>query len=289
MTALGHIGRYELIARLGAGGMGEIFLARAVGSGGFEKQVVIKRILPHLAGDPDFVQRFVDEGKLVVQLRHGCIAQVLDMGEDAGATYIAMEHVDGRDLAELTRLARAGGVATPLPLLVTLLARLLEALDYAHHATDRDGRPMGIIHRDVSPSNVMISKAGEVKLLDFGIARAAERAHVTVSGAIRGKYNYMSPEQAKGGELDARSDLFSVGVVAWELLAGARPFDASSDLLTLDRVRFHDPGPLAAAAPDLPADVCAVVDKLLQKDPEARYDGAAAALRADVWRGDPVP
>lgn len=280
MTATGHIGRYELIARLGAGGMGEIFLARTVGSGGFEKQVVIKRILPHLAGDPDFVQRIVDEGKLVVQLRHTCIAQVLDMGEDGGATYIAMEYVDGRDLAELMRLARAGGVETPVSLVATLLARLLEGLDYAHHATDRDGRPMGIIHRDVSPSNVMISKAGEVKLLDFGIARAAERAHVTVSGAIRGKYNYMSPEQAKGGELDARSDLFSLGVVAWELFTGARPFDAPSDLLTLDRVRFHDPGPLAAVAPDVPVELCALVDRLLQKEASARYDSAADALRA---------
>jgi len=279
-SPLGRIGRYELLARLGAGGMGEIFLARAKGAGGFEKRVVIKRILPHLARDPGFVERFVAEGRLVVQLRHAGIAQVLDMGEEDGVFYLAMEHVDGRDLSELVKLARTGGVALPLPVALAILCRLLEALDHAHRATDADGAPMGIIHRDVSPSNVMVSRAGEVKLLDFGIARATERLHTTETGAIRGKFSYMSPQQAAGEELDARSDLFSVGVLAWELLAGARPFDAPSDLLTLDRIRFHDPGPLRAVAPEVPEEVAGVVERLLAKDPADRFQSADEAQRA---------
>ena len=286
-SPLGHIGRYELLAKLGAGGMGEVYLARATGTGGFEKRVVIKRILPHLADDPEFVARFIAEGKLVVRLRHAGIAQVLDMGEQDGATFIAMEHVDGRDLGELVRLARSGGVETPIPLVVTVFVKLLEALDYAHHATDDDGQPLGIIHRDVSPSNVMIAKTGEVKLLDFGIARATERLQATTTGAIRGKYSYMSPQQAAGADLDERSDLFSVGVMMWELLAGHRPFDGASDLLTLDRIRFFDPGPLVVAAPDVPGAVGAVVDRLLAKDPDARFPTAEAAMRALLaWLND---
>lgn len=285
MTApLGHIGRYELLSRLAAGGMGEVFLARATGAGGFEKQVVIKRILPHLAADPDFVRRFIAEGKLVVRLRHAGIAQVLDMGEQDGVTFIAMEHVDGRDLAELNRLSRAVDRPLPLPLLVTVVVKLLEALDYAHHVTDEHGRPIGLIHRDVSPANVMISRAGEVKLLDFGIARVTEQLHATTTGAIRGKYSYMSPQQAAGAELDLRSDLFSVGVLIWELIAGTRPFDGTSDLLTLDRIRFYDPGSLARAVPEVPQAIVDVVDRLLAKDPDDRFATADAAHRAlQAW------
>ncbi|MFT7578678.1 MAG: hypothetical protein ACI9MR_000336 [Myxococcota bacterium] len=278
--ALGQIGRYELLARLGVGGMGEVFLARTSGTGGFEKEVVIKRMLPHLANDPDFIDRFIDEGKLVVQLRHASIAQVLDMGEEQGITFIAMEYVDGRDLAELVRLASTGGVKLPPALVVTVLVKVLEALDYAHRAKDSAGRPMGIIHRDVSPSNVMLSRSGEVKLLDFGIAKATERLSTSTSGAIRGKYNYMSPQQAAGRDLDARSDLFSVGVMAWELLAGVRPFDAESDLRTLDNIRFQDPGSLQAVNPEVPDDLTAVVGRLIAKDPDGRYTSADEALRA---------
>jgi len=281
------IGRYQIVSRLGAGGMGEVYLARATGIGGFEKEVVIKRILPHLASDAGFVQRFIEEGKLVVRLRHAGIAQVLDMGEDQGVFYIAMEHVDGKDLGELMRIGAVAGARMPVPLVAHLVVALLDALDHAHHATDADGRPLGIIHRDVSPSNVMIATTGEVKLLDFGIARATERLQASTTGAIRGKYAYMSPQQAAGLELDARSDLFSVGVLAWELLTGARPFDGASDLLTLDRIRFHDPGPLRDQAPEVPEDLAAVVERCLAKDPDQRFASAhdaAQAVRAHMVR-----
>ncbi len=281
--SLGHIGRYELLDRLGAGGMGEVFLARTTGAAGFEKQVVIKKILPHLAGNEAFVRRFVAEGKLVVRLRHASIAQVLDMGEDAGAIYLAMEYVDGRDLRELLRLSRGTAAEAAPELKVAILLNVLEALDHAHHCTGDDGEPLAIIHRDVSPSNVMVSRTGEVKLLDFGIARASDRLGLSVSGSVQGKFGYMSPQQAAGGELDARSDQFSVGVMGWELFAGARPFDGQTDLETLDRIRQHDPGSLTDAAPDAPAEVVEAVGRMLTKDPEARYGSAAEA--ADALRG----
>ena len=281
------VGRYELLSRIGSGGMGEVFLARSVGAGGFAKEVVIKRILPHLAKDDGFVQRFIEEGKLVVRLHHAGIAQVLDMGQHDGVFFIAMEHVDGKDLGELMRIANAAGLRMPVPLVAHLLASLLDALDYAHRAKDAEGRPLGIIHRDVSPSNVMIAATGEVKLLDFGIARATERLQASTTGAIRGKYSYMSPQQAAGVELDPRSDLFSVGVIAWELLTGERPFDGSSDLLTLDRIRYHDPGALRDKAPGVPEDLATIVERLVAKNPEGRFasaDEAAQALRAHMVR-----
>ncbi len=226
---LGHIGRYTLVRRLGAGGMGEVFLAEATGAAGFQTQVCIKRILPHLAGKADFMQRFIEEGKLVSRLRHAGIAQVLDLGEDSGTLFLAMEYVDGHDLRNLMRLARATDKRPPTEIAVWILCRVLEALDHAHR--------QGVIHRDVSPSNVMIGRAGDVKLVDFGLARAADRMSLSASGAVQGKFSYMSPEQAAGQPLDPRSDQFSVGVMGWELFVGRRPFDGGSDLATLDRIR----------------------------------------------------
>lgn len=261
--------------------MGEVFLARVEGAAGFEKQVVIKKILPHLAERPDFVQRFVDEGKLLVKLKHASIAQVLDLGEYEGGIFLAMEYVDGRDLRQLMQLARTAGVELPLEVAVHVMVRVLEALDFAHRAEDDDGEHLGIIHRDVSPSNVMISKSGEVKLLDFGIARARDRLSLSVSGAIQGKFSYMSPQQAAGADLDHRSDQFSAGVMAWELLTGARPFDGQSDLQTLDRIRHYEPGSLGNLdGVDLPDEVVGAVDRMLSKAPEGRFDTAGDAARA---------
>ncbi|MCB9727427.1 MAG: serine/threonine protein kinase [Deltaproteobacteria bacterium] len=277
---LGRIGRYELLERVGAGGMGEVFLARTTGPGGFEKQVVIKKILPHLADNHSFVRRFTDEGRLVVQLRHAGIAQILDMGEEGGVTFLAMEHVDGRDLRDLLRLAWALDVRPSTEVTVGVLVRVLEALDYAHAKKGDDGRALGIIHRDVTPSNVMVSRSGEVKLVDFGIARATDRLGTSVSGALQGKFGYMSPQQAAGAPLDARSDQFAVGVVAWEMLVGRRPFDGASDLETLDRIRHAPAPPLAEARPDLPAEITGAVDRMLAKEPEQRFPTAGDAARA---------
>lgn len=275
---MGHIGRYELLRRLGIGGMGEVFLARSTGVAGFETEVCIKRILPHLAGQPDFVRRFVEEGKLVSRLRHAGIAQVLDLGEDGGEAYLAMEYVDGADLRALMRRARRGDGANEVDLqpdpgiVVWILIQVLDALEYAHG--------QGVIHRDVSPSNIMLAQSGHVKLVDFGLARAADRLSLSASGAIQGKFSYMSPEQAGGRELDARSDLFSVGVTAWEMFVGSRPFDGSTDLQTLDKVRGHDQGRLLEACPTVPEAVGTVIDTLLNKSVEARYSSAGDARQA---------
>jgi hypothetical protein len=277
---LARIGRYELLERVGVGGMGEVFLARTTGPGGFEKQVVIKKILAHLADNPSFVKRFTDEGRLVVQLRHAGIAQILDMGEEDGVTYLAMEHVDGRDLRDLLQLSRLTQRPAPVPVVAGVLIRVLEALDYAHHKTGDDGRPLGIIHRDVSPSNVMISRSGDVKLVDFGIARATDRLGTSVAGAVQGKFAYMSPQQAAGTDLDARSDQFALGIVAWEMLCGERPFDGATDLETLDRIRHFDQPRLAERLAELPPEVADAVDRMLAKRPEQRFDSAGDAARA---------
>jgi serine/threonine-protein kinase len=259
--------------------MGEVFHARSTGAAGFEKHVVIKRILPHLAQDPVFVERFVAEGKLVVQLDHAGIAQVYDLGEENGVPYLAMEFVDGRDLRQLMVLARDPSLQPSVEIRTQILIGILEALDYAHRVTDAQGVPLGIIHRDVSPANVMVSRNGEVKLVDFGIARAATRADLSLPGALQGKYAYMSPEQAAGTALDGRSDLFSVGVLAWELFAGGRPFHGETDLETLDRIRTQDPGSLSDASEDAPPEVVDVVDRLLAKDPDQRPANAAEAVK----------
>jgi serine/threonine-protein kinase len=221
----------------------------------------------------------VAEGKLVVQLEHASIAQVYDLGEEDGVPYLAMEYVDGRDLRDAMRLARVADLLPRAEIRIAMLVGILEALEYAHSVTDARGRSLGIIHRDVSPANVMISRSGEVKLVDFGIARATERGDLSLPGALQGKFAYMSPEQASGGVLDGRSDLFSVGVLAWELFCGARPFDGETNLATLDRTRHHDPGSLADSCTDAPPEVVDVVDRLLSKSPEDRPSSATEAIR----------
>jgi serine/threonine protein kinase len=275
--ALGRLGRYDLLARLGAGGMGEVFLGRATGAAGFEKQVVIKRILPQLAGDERFVRRLLEEGKLQVQLQHSGIVQVLDLGEIGGVPYLVMEYVDGRDLRELFSLSRTLDVGPSAEVVVSILVHLLEALDYAHGATDTSGASMGIIHRDVSPANVIINTRGDVKLADFGIARVADQHGLSMPGAVQGKFAYMSPEQASGQEIDARSDQFSAGVMAWELLTGNRPFDGATDMATLERIRTEDPGSLGDAWPQGAFEVVTVVDRLMAREPEERFERASDA------------
>jgi serine/threonine protein kinase len=279
--SLGQLGRYELLERLGSGGMGEVFLARLRGAEGFETRVAIKRILPHLAHRDDFAQRFIAEGRLLVSLKHSAIAQVLDMGRtESGDIYLAMEYVEGRDLREAMRIARMAETCPSVAVQVHIVCRVLEALHHAHIATDAHGAPLGIIHRDLSPSNVMLSRSGDVKLVDFGVARASERLALSRAGALHGKFSYMSPEQAAGEPLDARSDQFSAGVLLWELLTGSRPFDGDTDLKTLERVKSYDPGSLTVHLSEERSDLAAVVDRMLSKSPSDRYASCHEAFRA---------
>lgn len=272
--------RYRLLKRLAVGGMAEIFLAALVGEAGFERPVILKKILPGLAGDPDFVRRLVDEGLLAARLTHPNIVQIMDLGKLGPDYFIAMEYVEGQDLRDVLKQARARGFQIPVPIGTHLLWQVARGLAYAHEKKDNRGEPLGIVHRDVSPANVLLSWEGQVKLTDFGIAKANRRLTVTLPGVLQGKFAYMSPEQGEGDDLDCRSDIFSFGVVAYELLSLQRPFEGPSDLRTLDAIRTSQPTPLAEVRPGLPAELLDIVGRCLQKDRDQRYHSGADLERA---------
>ena len=269
-------GRYTLLERLAAGGMAEVFRAKISSSHGFEKILVIKRILPHLAADPSFVAMFIDEAKLTAQLTHPKIVQILDFGAVNGQYFIALEFVDGFDALGLLRTAAQKRVRLPPPLAVFIVQEILEAFDYAHNARDMEGKPMQIVHRDISPSNIFMSKRGDVKLGDFGIAHTVRRDSKTQAGTLKGKYGYMSPEQVVGRPVDARSDLFAVAVVLAELLTGRRLFSAPADLDVLLKVRDVRLDRLDRYGADIPPALDKIVRGALKKDPGERPQTAAA-------------
>jgi serine/threonine protein kinase len=217
--------------------MAELLKARATGQHGFEKMVALKKILPHLANDPQFVEMFYDEARLTAQLDHPNIVQVFELGTDSDTPYIAMQFVDGLDVLGLLRECARAQIRLPADLAALIARDVLDALDYAHNAIASDGKPLGIVHRDISPGNVLLSWRGDVKLTDFGIARAAERRHKTEAGTLKGKYGYMSPEQVSGAEVDPRSDLFSVGILLAEMVMARRLFTSTNDLDILLMVR----------------------------------------------------
>lgn len=270
-----QFGRYTLLQRLATGGMAEVFRSKIVSSHGFEKVIVIKRILPHLAADRTFVTMFIDEAKLMAQLTHPKIVQVLDFGEVAGQYFIALEFIDGHDGLALLRAAAQKRVRVPLSLVVFIIAEILDALDYAHTALDMEGRPMRLVHRDISPSNLFISRHGDVKLGDFGIAHASDRESKTQAGTLKGKYGYMSPEQVTGGLVDCRSDLFAVGIVLAEAFVGRRLFTARNDLDVLLMVRDGRLDRLNRYGHDIPPELDQIVRKALKRDVDARYQSAA--------------
>ena len=274
-SAPSAFGRYTLLERLAVGGMAEVFRAKITSSHGFEKILVVKRILPHLAADPNFVSMFIDEAKLTAQLTHPKIVQVLDFGEVRGQFFTALEYIDGFDGLGLLRVAAQKRVHVPRGLAVFIVSELLEALDYAHNARDMEGKPMQIVHRDISPSNIFISKRGDVKLGDFGIAHAQRRESKTQAGTLKGKYGYMSPEQVVGKPIDARSDLFAVGVLLAEFLTGRRLFSAPADLDVLLKVRDVKLERLDKYGADLPKALDRIVRKALKKNPRERFDSAA--------------
>jgi tetratricopeptide (TPR) repeat protein/tRNA A-37 threonylcarbamoyl transferase component Bud32 len=268
-------GKYQLLELLARGGMAEVFKAKSYGVEGFEKILVIKRILPELSRNPLFVEMFINEAKIAVTLSHANIVQVFDLGKADETYFIAMEYVAGYDLA--TIFGRAARCRRPLPpeLAVFVVSELAKGLDYAHRRRDANLRPLHIVHRDVSPQNVLISFEGEVKLTDFGIAKARTIVDDdTDRGVLKGKYAYMAPEQARGESVDARSDLYALGIVLYEALAAKNPFQASSNYETLRRVRDGDAPPLKLAAPDVPDELAAIVDKAMRRDPNDRYPNA---------------
>jgi len=270
-------GPYELVRRLGSGGMAETFLAVRRGPGGFEQHVCVKRILPSLESDPELVRLFMEEARLAAQLRHANITQVVDFGTVDGSHYLALELVDGIDLRALLARLREEGRALDPSVAVYIAAELAAALEFAH--TPEHGRH-AVIHRDISPSNILLSRSGEVYLTDFGIARAMGVKRRTQSGVVRGKVPYMAAEYALTGTFDQRSDLFAVGVVLFEALAGRRPFEGVTELDTLTRIKEGAHPSLAELCPAAPSSLAAIVEQLLVPRAEERFQTAGALLHA---------
>jgi len=264
-------GNYEFIRQLGAGGMGEIFLARQIGIPGIERLVVVKKVLPHLVREPGFVDRFLDEMRVASMLTHGNIVQVYEAGEVDGQYFMAMEYVDGMDLRRLFANLKDKGRLIPEDLALYILTEAAKGLSYAHERCDADGRSLNIVHRDVSPANLLISFDGQVKLTDFGVALATARLSLSIPGTLHGKVSYMSPEQVTGEKCDARSDLFGIGVIFYEALTGTRPFDADNDAAVIESVRKCDPVPIADAGPRISSALGAIVMRALAREPDERY------------------
>ena len=272
--AIEEYGNYYLLEKIAVGGMAELFKAHQRGAAGFQKIVAIKRILPHLSDNEDFVTMFIDEAKLAAQLTHPNIVQIFDLGKAGNSYYIAMEYVNGRDLRTLLRKAREFGLPFPEAVAGFVTMKVAAALDYAHRKRGFDDRELKLVHRDISPQNVLISQEGAVKLVDFGIAKAVSKASHTVAGALKGKLLYMSPEQAMGQSLDNRSDLYSLGLVLFEMLTGERCFQADSELGVLEKVRLGRVQDVTVLNNQVSREMAAIVTKSLQKNVDHRYPSA---------------
>jgi serine/threonine-protein kinase len=271
--AMGKAVRYRVLDKIAHGGMAEIFLAQQLGAEGFAKTVVLKRILPALAADPSFVGMLLDEAHIASTLQHSNLVQVLDLGKSDGQYFLVLEFVDGWSLEQVRRRAHKARVKFPLPLALYVTSALCRALAYVH-TRKQDGKALGIVHRDVNPQNVLLSREGEVKLADFGIAKAIGKREKSATGVIKGKFAYMSPEQSIGSELDARSDLFSVGTVLYILTTGKKPFEGATDLDVLMQVRkarYDKPSELVK---DFNPDVERFIARALRSDLSRRWQSA---------------
>ena len=265
--------RYRVLRKIAHGGMAEIFLALQLGAEGFEKPVVLKRILPALGSDPSFVRMLVDEAHIVSSLNHTHLVQILDLGKADDQFFLVLEFVDGWSLEQVRRRARKARLKFPLPLALYITASLCRGLDYVHRR-QRDGKPLGIVHRDVTPQNVLLGREGDVKLADFGIAKAIGRREKSATGVIKGKFAYMSPEQTVGAELDARSDLFSVGTLLYLLTTGRKPFEGPTDLDVLMQVRRARHEKPSALVRDFDPDVERFIERALRPDRSKRWQSA---------------
>ncbi len=272
-------GKYRLTRRLARGGMAEVFLATQKGPEGFERTVALKRILPHLADIPQFTQMFMDEARLAAQISHPNIAHIYEFGEAEGTYFIAMEYINGVDLSVVVM----GGAIKPLPLehAARVVADVCAALHYAHNLESGEGKPLGLVHRDISPQNVLVSFDGAVKILDFGIAKVVDHVERTQPGIVRGKFSYMSPEQVEGKRLDRRSDLFSAGIVLYELCTGSSLFPRTDAVQAMYAIRKAQVPTPARDGEPLPERLVQIIDKALAQRREDRY-GAAAEMQLDL-------
>ena len=273
-----QFGKYVLLDRISIGGMAEVFKAKLKGVDGFEKVLAIKRILPALVKDKEFIEMFVDEAKIAGQLTQENICPIYELGKVGESYYIAMEHVWGKDLLQVINRFRRLQKFMPPPMVAWLASKICAALDYAHSKTDADGNPLNIIHRDISPQNIIVSYEGQVKLIDFGIAKAASRNTRTRAGILKGKFGYMSPEQVRGMELDPRSDIFTVGTCMWEMALCGRLFRGESDFSTLEKVRRAKVVKPSQQIPTFPQELENIIMRALEREPQDRFQSASEML-----------
>ena len=273
--------RYRVLERLASGGMAEVFIAESAGIEGFKKRVAIKRVLPHLSEKKRFISMFLDEARLSAQLSHSNCVQVFDIGVGDNAYFIVMEYVDGSDLKAVIDYLKGNNRVFPVEIATLIAVRICEGLTYAHELQGADGKDLHIVHRDMSPPNVLITKHGEVKIVDFGLAKATSQLEKSEPGIIKGKFSYLAPEAALGGDVDLRADIFAVGIILWELLSGKRLFLADTDFATVKMVQQAQVPPLRAMRPDVPDELDRILARALAKDPAARY-GSARDLGRDL-------
>ncbi|NOZ00722.1 MAG: serine/threonine protein kinase [Deltaproteobacteria bacterium] len=266
--------RYRVIEKIDSGGMAEIYKAKAFTMDGFEKTVAIKRILPSLCNRPKFVNMFLDEARLAMHLSHANIVQVFDVGRAQGTYFIVMEMVEGSNLRRLFQRLTEVGARFPVPVALFVITEALKGLAHAHERRDGQGNLLGIVHRDVSPPNTLVSNSGEVKITDFGLAKAVTQVELTDPGIVKGKFSYLSPEAVDGRAVDHRTDIFSIGVVLWELLANRRLFLGKTEMETVELVQKTDVPSLTLLNPDVTAGLDKLVRKSLHRDPRKRFHSA---------------
>jgi serine/threonine-protein kinase len=273
--------RYRVVEKLESGGMAEVFRAESEGLQGFRKQVAIKRVLPHLSSKKKFISMFLDEARLSAQLSHSNCVQVFDIGVGDNAFFIVMEFVDGANLKAIIEHIKKSGRDFPVEAAVYISLELCKGLAYAHELTDNNGIPLHIVHRDMSPPNVLVTKNGEVKIVDFGLAKANSQLEKSEPGIIKGKFSYLSPEAAMGQEVDARTDVFAVGIILWELLGGQRLFLGDTDFQTVKKVQAANVPSISGINKRVPQELEKIINKSLARDPTQRY-ATARALGMDL-------
>jgi eukaryotic-like serine/threonine-protein kinase len=266
--------RYRVIEKIAAGGMAEVFRAESAGLEGFKKTVAIKRVLPHLSQKKEFIGMFLDEARLSATLSHSNVVQVFDIGVGDDTYFIVMEYVDGANLKSVIEHRKQLGRPLPIEIACLIALRTCEGLAYAHEVVDALGQPLGIVHRDVSPPNVLITRHGEVKVVDFGLAKANSQLEASQPGVIKGKFSYLSPEAALGEDVDQRTDIFATGIILWEMITGTRLFLGETDLGTVRQVQAARVPPLSQYVRDVPATLEHIMSQALARDPRARYQTA---------------
>jgi len=275
--------RYRVIDKLESGGMAEVFRAESSGLEGFRKQVAIKRVLPHLGRNAKFISMFLDEARLSAQLSHSNCVQVFDIGVRDDAYFIVMEFVDGANLKSIATSMQNKGRTFPIPVAAYIAHEICKGLSYAHEMTDRSGVPLQLVHRDVSPPNVLVTKHGEVKIVDFGLAKASSQIEPSEPGVIKGKFAYLSPEAAHGEEVDCRTDIFAVGIILWELLASRRLFTGDTDVQILHKVQTAKVPPISEINRSVPPELESILRRALARDRHERY-ASARELGQDLSR-----